>query len=49
MTVSRRHLAAALAASGASALAVSSGALAQTSDATAVAEAVAAYLAQNQR
>ena len=42
MTVSRRHLAAALAASGASALAVSSGALAQTSDATAVAEAVAA-------
>ena len=44
MTVSRRHLAAAMAASGASVLAVSSGApaRAQTSDATAVAEAVAA-------
>ncbi|NDH63163.1 MAG: nuclear transport factor 2 family protein [Alphaproteobacteria bacterium] len=46
MTVSRRHLAAAMAASGASVLAISSGALAparaQTSDATAVAEAVAA-------
>ena len=44
MTVSRRHLAAAMAASGASVLAVSSGApaRAQRSDATAVAEAVAA-------
>lgn len=46
MTIRRRHLAAALAASGASVLAVSSGALAparaQTSDAAAVAEAVAA-------